>query len=97
MVLDEHEEDARLLERIAVDAGVCAGKPRIRGTRIWVGLMLGMLAHGKSIEALLEEYPQLEAADISACLAYGAMLANERSADLPIDRLRDDAPHPWDT
>lgn len=38
-----------------------------------------------AIAADIEEYPQLDAADISACLAYGAMLANERSADLPID------------
>ena len=90
------EDDARLT-RIAVDADVCAGKPRVRGTRIWVGLILGMLAHGRSIEALLEEYRQLGAADISACLAYGAVLANERSADLPIDRLWGDAPQPWDT
>lgn len=57
MVLDEHE-DVRLLARIGVDADVCAGKPRIRGTRIWVCLILGMLAHGKTVEILLEEYPQ---------------------------------------
>jgi uncharacterized protein (DUF433 family) len=52
-----------------------------------------MPAHGRSIEALLDEYPQLDAADISACLAYGAVLADERSADLSIDRLRDDRLH----
>jgi len=56
-----------------------------------------MLAHGTSTEPLLEEYPQSDAAEISACLAYGAMLANERSVDLQIDRLRDDASQPWDT
>lgn len=68
-----------------VDPDVCAGKPRVRGTRIWVGLVLGMLAHGASVEALLEEYPQLDAADVSACLAYGAMLANERPVDVAVD------------
>ena len=86
-VAPENDDVAsRLLTRIAIDANVCAGKPRIRDTRIWVGLILGMLAHGKSVDMLLDEYPQLDDADISACLAYGAMLANERSADQPVDR-----------
>ena len=51
-----------------------------RGTRIWVGLVLGMLAHGTTIETLLAEYPQLDEVDVRACLAYGAKLANGRPA-----------------
>jgi uncharacterized protein (DUF433 family) len=85
-MFDEPDSDARLLARIAVDADVCAGKPRVRGTRIWVGLILGMLAHGKSLEALLEEYPHLDADDVSACLAYGRDVGQRaigRSADRP--------------
>lgn len=45
--------------------------------------MLGMLAHGTSVDTLLADYPQLEEADVLACLAYGAKLANGRLTDLP--------------
>ena len=57
-----------LLERISVDPNVCFGKPCIRGTRIWVSLLLDLLASGMSIE----EYPQLREEDIRAAIAYGA-------------------------
>lgn len=48
------------------------GKPCIKGTRIPVDLILDMLAAGRSMEDLLEGYPQLTMADIQACLRYGA-------------------------
>jgi uncharacterized protein (DUF433 family) len=82
MAFDE-PDTGDLLRRISVDAAVCGGKPCIRGTRTWVGLALGMLAHGTTVETLLAEHPQLEKADILACLAYGATLANGRLMDLP--------------
>ena len=72
-----------LLARISVDPAVCGGKPCVRGTRIWVGLVLGALAHGASVNELLAEYPQLEELDIRACLAFGAAMANGRLIDLP--------------
>src|SRR5947209_1412015 len=53
-----------LLRRISIDPQICFGKPCIRGTRIWVSLILDMLASDSSIEELLLEYPQLERADI---------------------------------
>ncbi|MGH8932113.1 MAG: DUF433 domain-containing protein [Egibacteraceae bacterium] len=74
--------DAGLLERISVDPAVCGGKPCVRGHRIWVSLILGLLADGMSVEEILEDYPGLEQADIRACIAYGAVLADARFVDL---------------
>ncbi len=72
-----------LLERISIDPGVCFGKPCIRGTRLWVSLLLDFLASGMSIEEVLEEYPQLAAEDVRAAIAYGAMMSRERYVELP--------------
>jgi uncharacterized protein (DUF433 family) len=63
-----------LLERISVDPGVAHGRPVVRGTRVWVTTVLDWLADGCTAGEILEEYPQLEAADILACVAYGAEL-----------------------
>ncbi len=71
-----------LLERIAIDPAVCFGKPRVQGTRIWVGLVLGLMADGMTGEEILAEYPQLSEADIRACLAFGARLAAGRFVDV---------------
>jgi len=57
-----------LLNRIQVKQGVCFRKPCIKGTRIWVVLILDSLAVGKSIEQILKDYPQLRQEDILACL-----------------------------
>lgn len=59
-----------LLGRIMVDPMIFGGKPIIRGMRIAVEHVLGMLAAGDSPERLLQEYPFLEPLDIQACLAY---------------------------
>jgi uncharacterized protein (DUF433 family) len=59
-----------VLERITVDPAIFGGKPIIRGLRIAVEHVLGMLAAGDSPEHLLQEFPFLEPADIQACLAY---------------------------
>ncbi|GIV05549.1 MAG: hypothetical protein KatS3mg016_1124 [Fimbriimonadales bacterium] len=67
-----------LLQRIVVDPDLCFGKPCIRGHRIWVALILDLLASGMSVEDILREYPQLEEADIRACLAYAAEMAREQ-------------------
>jgi len=63
-------ERAELLKRISIDPRVCFGKPCIRGTRLWVPLILDQLAAGMSVEEVLEEYPQLTREDILACIAY---------------------------
>lgn len=71
-----------LLERIVVDPAICFGKPTIRGHRLWVSLILGYLAEGRTVDAVLAEYPQLEVDDVRACIAHGARLADVRFADL---------------
>jgi len=67
-----------LLERIAIDPRICGGKPCIKGTRIWVSLVLDMLADGMTEPELLADYPQLVHEDILAAIAYGAEVARER-------------------
>ncbi len=79
-------ERDKLLERISVDPGVCFGKPCVRGHRIWVSLVLDLLAAGLSVEDVLKEYPQLSREDVLACLAYGAEMSRERFVDVPLER-----------
>ncbi|MBX3385097.1 MAG: DUF433 domain-containing protein [Phycisphaeraceae bacterium] len=74
----------QLLNRISVDPTVCFGKPCIRGHRIWVSLILDMLASGMSIDDILHDYPQLVRDDILACIAYGSEMSRERYVDLPL-------------
>jgi len=64
-----------LLSRISINPNICFGKPCIRGHRIWVALILDLLAGGATIEELLEEYPGLEREDILACIAYGVAIS----------------------
>lgn len=60
-----------LLSRISTNPNICFGKPCIKGHRIWVSLVLDFLASGMTIAEVLEDYSQLESADILACIAYG--------------------------
>lgn len=71
-------------ERISINPEICHGKPCVRGTRIWVSMILDFLASGDSIENILQEYPQLTREDILACIAYGAEVARERFVPIPI-------------
>lgn len=71
----------QLLERISIDPKVCFGKPCIRGRRVWVSLVLDLLAGGMKSEELMREYDLTEA-DIRACIAYGAEMSRERYMDL---------------
>lgn len=72
-----------LLDRISIDPLVCFGKPCIKGTRIWVSLILDFLADGESEAEILAAYPQLTAEDIRATLAYAAEVARERIVPVP--------------
>ncbi|MGI8909395.1 MAG: DUF433 domain-containing protein [Rubrobacteraceae bacterium] len=76
----------KLLERISIDPRICFGKPCIRGHRIWVSLVLDLLASGLPVEEVLEEYPQLAREDVLACVAYGAGMSRERFVDVPLER-----------
>lgn len=71
-----------LLKRISVDPNVCFGKPCIRGTRIWVSLILDFLANGMAMEEMLTVYPQLTKEDIQAAIAYGAEMSRERFVEV---------------
>ena len=74
-----------LLQRIWIDPQRCFGKPCIRGHRIWVLLILDLLASGSTVAEILEDYPSLTEADIQACIAYGAEMARERYVDVPLE------------
>jgi len=75
---------ANPLERISIDPTVCGGKPCVRGTRIWVALILDLLAGGMSEAQLLIEYPELTHDDVLAAIAYGAEASRERMIPLPV-------------
>jgi uncharacterized protein (DUF433 family) len=75
---------SELLDRISIDPTVCGGKPCIRGTRIWVSLVLDMPATGMSEAELRAEYPALNRDDILAAIAYGAEIAREQV--IPVNR-----------
>jgi len=71
--------ESELLSRITVNYEIFAGKPIIRGRRLAVEHVLGMLAAGDSPETILEGYPWLERADIQACLLFARrMVGQER-------------------
>lgn len=73
----------RRFDRITVDAARLGGKPCIRDLRLSVGMIVEMVAAGKSAEVILDEYPYLEAEGIRQALAYSAALAdNEYHLDL---------------
>lgn len=72
-----------LLARISVNPDVCGGKPCIKGTRIWVSLILDMLASGATENEVRAEYPQIEHEDILAAIAYGAERAREQIVPVP--------------
>lgn len=70
------------IDRITHDPAVMGGKPCIRGLRVTVGTVLGLLASSKSRERILEAYPYLEDADIDAALSYAAWRLEEREESL---------------
>ena len=71
--------EQELLERIKFDPAIFGGKPIIRGRRLAVEHVLGMLAAGDSPETILEGYPWLEMDDIRACLIYARQLVAHES------------------
>lgn len=74
-----------LLHRIWIDPNRCFGKPCIRGHRIWVSLILDLLASGSTVPEILADYPGLAEADIQACIAYGAEMSRERYVNIPLE------------
>jgi uncharacterized protein (DUF433 family) len=66
-----------LLTRITHDSSIMGGRPCIRGLRVTVGTILGLLASGRSAPEILADYPYLEAEDIRAALAWAAWRSEE--------------------
>lgn len=73
-----------LLQRISINPNTCFGKPCIRGHRIWVSLILDLLAAGTNIEEILDQYPGVTREDVLACIAYGSEMSRERYVDIPV-------------
>jgi uncharacterized protein (DUF433 family) len=79
-------DELKLLERITVNPAIFGGKPVIRGRRLAVEHVLGMLAAGDSSEDVLAAYPWLEPDDIRACLAYARrVVGHERIEPFPTE------------
>ena len=72
------------IARITHDPAVMGGKPCIRGLRVTVGTILGLLASGHTRERILQAYPYLEPADLDAALAYAAWRMEEREEPLVV-------------
>lgn len=70
------------LDRITQEPNIMGGKPCIRGLRVTVGALVGQIGAGRSIEAILEDYPYLEREDIAQALRYAAWRAEEREVQL---------------
>jgi uncharacterized protein (DUF433 family) len=71
------------LDRITQDPEVMGGKPCIRGMRVTVGMIVGQIGAGHSIEKVLAKYPYLEGEDVLQALRYAAWLAEDREVTLP--------------
>lgn len=68
--------------RITQDSAVMGGKPCIRGMRVTVGMIVGQIGAGRTIDELLADYPYLERDDVLEALRYAAWRAQEREIDL---------------
>lgn len=65
------------MDRIEVNPAICGGKPVIRGTRILVSNILGMVAGGYTVDRILDSYPELTREDVVAALEYAAHVIDE--------------------
>ena len=77
----------KYLERITLDSQVMGGKPCIRGMRVTVSTLVGLLAVGHSVEEILNAYPYLEKEDITAALSYAAWRSAEVEVSLSLGGL----------
>jgi uncharacterized protein (DUF433 family) len=78
----KHDKTMSKLGRITLNPLVMGGKPCIRGMRITVGNIVGLLAAGHSIEEIIDEFPELEEEDIRASLAYASWSVDD--VELPL-------------
>lgn len=79
------QKTKEILKRITANPDIFGGKPIIRGMRISVEMILSLLAQGESERSILEDYPELEAEDVQACLAYAhAVIARDTLDDIVV-------------
>jgi uncharacterized protein (DUF433 family) len=71
------------LDRITIDTKVMGGQPCIRGLRIPVSLIVRLIASGKTVKEILEDYPELEEEDVKQALEYAAWVVSERIYEVP--------------
>ena len=71
------------LKRISIDPSVMGGKPCIRGTRVTVGTVVGLMAAGRTVDDVLDAYPYLRREDVREALLYAAWRSEEAELDLP--------------
>ncbi len=62
-------------ERIVTDPAICHGRPTVKGTRVVISVVLSHLAHGDSVERILEQFPSLTAEDVRSVIAFAAEAA----------------------
>lgn len=84
----------QLLARVRVDPEVCARRPYIRGTRVYVAIILDALTKGLSAAAIIDHYPCLELDDIRAAVAYASQLAKDNGGVANLGRNQDNTPTP---
>ena len=71
--------DPGLLNRVSIDPAVCGGKPCVRGTRIYIAIILDALAEDLTPQQVIDHYPQLTLDDIRAAFAYAAAVTQENT------------------
>ncbi len=69
--------NVKIMERIEINPAVCSGKPVIRGTRVMVRNILGLVAGGYTKDRIIETYPELTDDDVAAALEYAARVVDE--------------------
>ena len=70
------------LDRIQINPKICLGQPVIRGTRITISVILKLLANGWSIEKVIEDYPELETADVQEAMKYAAWVVSDQLIEM---------------
>ena len=86
--MNESRDEQALLDRITTVPGLLGGKPVIRGRRLAVEHVLGMLAAGDDAETILSGYPWLEPEDIRACMVFGEQIDHVQESAYACKRLR---------
>lgn len=72
------------LTRIQINPKICLGQPVIRGTRITVSVILKLLANGRSIEDIIEDYPELEVGDVQEAMKYAAWMVSDQLVETQV-------------